>query len=83
MLHSCVPVLHCRYAVMVQVDFNEEERMRRETLSGSGTAQGLTGWFMRHGFASDEKQANQVLVIVLIGVLAITAIVAWRALGSF
>lgn len=68
---------------MVQVDFSEEERMRRETLSGSGTVQGLSGWFIRHGFAADEKQANQVLVIVLIGVLAVTAIVALRALGSF
>ena len=68
---------------MVQVDFNEEERMRRDTMSGSGTARGLTGWFIRYGFAADEKQANQVLVIVLIGVLAITAIVAWRAFGSF
>lgn len=68
---------------MVQVDFNEEEQMRRETLSGSGTTQGLTGWFMKHGFAADEKQANQVLVIVLIGVLIVTALVAWRALGGF
>lgn len=68
---------------MVQVDFSEEERLRRDTVSGSGTAGGLSGWFIRHGFASDEKQANQVLVIVLIGVLVITAIVALRALGSF
>lgn len=68
---------------MVQVDFNEEERMRRETLSGSGTAQGLTGWFIRYGFAADEKQANQVLVIVLIGVLIVTSIVVWRAFGGF
>lgn len=65
-----------------QVDFSEEERLRRETVSGSGSAGGLSGWFIRHKFAGDERQANQVLVIVLIGVLVITGIVAWRALGN-
>ncbi|TSC85211.1 MAG: hypothetical protein G01um101417_78 [Parcubacteria group bacterium Gr01-1014_17] len=68
---------------MVQVDFNEEERMRRETVSSSGTAQGLTGWLIKHGFAADEKQANQVLIIVLIGVLIVTTIIARIGLGSF
>ena len=67
---------------MVQVDFGEEERMRRD-VSGSGTVDSISGWFIRKGFAKDEKQANQVLVIVLIGVLVITAIVAYRALGNF
>ncbi|OHA19862.1 MAG: hypothetical protein A3C08_01145 [Candidatus Taylorbacteria bacterium RIFCSPHIGHO2_02_FULL_47_18] len=68
---------------MVQVDFSEEERMRRDTVSGSGTVGGISGWLIQMGFAGDEKQANQVLTIVLIGVLVITAIIAWRALGSF
>lgn len=66
--------------VMAQVDFSDEEQLRRAT-SSNGTARGLSGWFIQHGFAQDERQANQVLVIVLIGVLAVTAIVAWRALG--
>ncbi len=68
---------------MVQVDFSEEERLRRDAVSGSGGAGGFTGWFIRHGFAIDEKQANQVLAIVLVGVMIITAIVAWIGLSAY
>ena len=66
---------------MVQVDFSDEERVHREATSGRGTESGLTGWFMRYGFAADERQANQVLVVVLIGVLAVTVILALIGLG--
>lgn len=66
---------------MVQVDFSDEERMRRDIITGSGTTGGLTGWLIRYKFAQDEKQANQVLIIVLIGVLAVTAILASIGLG--
>ena len=68
---------------MVQVDFSDEERIRREASVGNSTARGLAGWFITHGFAQNEKEANQVLVIVLIGVLVLTAIMAWKALGNF
>ena len=68
---------------MVQVDFSDEERIRRESAVGNGTARGLAGWFITRGFAQNEKEANQVLVIVLIGVLVLTAILAWKALRNF
>ena len=67
--------------MMIQVDFSEEERMRSD-VSGSGTVGGITGWFIGKGFAKDEKQANQVLMIVLICVLVVTGIVAWRVFGN-
>lgn len=66
---------------MVQVDFSDEERLRRDTITGSGTTGGLTGWFIRYKFAQDEEQANQVLAIVLVGILALTAILAAIGLG--
>ena len=66
---------------MMQVDFSDEERLRRGAVSGRGTGNGLSGWFIRHGFASDERQANQVLVIILFGILAVTAAFALVGLG--
>jgi hypothetical protein len=61
---------------MVQVDFSEEERWRREMASRNSVSGGMSGWFIKFGFAKDEKQANQVMVIILVGVLAVTAILA-------
>lgn len=66
---------------MVQVDFSDEERMRRDTITGGGTTSGLSGLLIRYKFAQDEKQANQVLVLVLIGVLVLTALLAAIGLG--
>lgn len=66
---------------MVQVDFSDEERMRRDIITGGGTMGGLTGWLIRYKFAQDEKQANQVLVVVLLGVLLLTATFAAIGLG--
>lgn len=66
---------------MVQVDFSDEERMRRDTVTGGGSLGGLTGWFIRYKFAQDERQANQVLILVLVGVLVLTALLAAIGLG--
>jgi|GEM_PF-1421470 len=66
---------------MVQVDFNEEERWRREMVSRNSGTGGLTGKIIKYGFADDDKQANQVLVIILVGILAITAILLFIYLG--
>ena len=46
-------------------------------MSGSGTVGGIAGLLIHIGFAGDEKQANQVLVMVFIGILIITVILAW------
>ena len=74
----CLPPksVGCYNCSMIQVDFSEEERIRSD-VSGSGTVGGIAGLLIHIGFAGDEKQANQVLVMVFIGILIITVILAW------
>lgn len=67
---------------MVEVRFSEEERLRRDAAqAGRGSIGGLSGWFIRYGFATDERQANQVLVLVLFGIIAVTLVLALIGLG--
>jgi hypothetical protein len=60
---------------MVQVDFSDEERLRAGSV-GQGSVGGLSGWFIRHKFAYDERQANQVLLLVFFWIVMITGILA-------